>query len=101
MRRGGIAASPEEIVMSFNPLFTLLARGEWIWVEPSPDVIELGNQTLNADQRACARCWRAPGGTVELIEAGIEGLLAKSGGAGSGRGLRAARLSGLPGHRRE
>ena len=52
MRRGGIAASPEETVMSFNPLFTLLARGLVDLVEPSPDVIELGNQTLNADQRA-------------------------------------------------
>ena len=35
MRRGGIAASPEEIVMSFNPLFTLLARGLVDLVEPS------------------------------------------------------------------
>lgn len=38
--------------MSFNPLMTLLARGLVDLVDPRPSVMELGNQTFNADDHA-------------------------------------------------
>jgi len=61
--------------MSFNPLFTLLARGLVDLVEPSPDVIELGNQTLNADQRAPRTVLAHTEGRGGIVPAGSEGLV--------------------------
>ncbi len=64
--------------MSFNPLFTLLARGLVDLVDENPDVMELGNQTLNADQRALSTVLTRSQGHDRIDIAGLEGLLAKS-----------------------
>ena len=64
--------------MSLNPLMTLLARGVAELVEPQATVVELGNQTFNADDKTLKRVIARPQGRAEIDRDGLNALLAMS-----------------------
>jgi hypothetical protein len=82
--------------MSFNPLMTLLARGLVDLVdEADPDVIELGNQTLNADARALRAVIERSRGHERIDLAGLETLAAQPVEARQARAAEYFRLLGF------
>lgn len=65
--------------MSFNPLMTLLARGLVDLVQDeAPDVIELGNQTLNADEQSLRVVIERSRAEPRIDVAGLEALAAQA-----------------------
>jgi len=73
--------------MSFNPLMALLVRSTLDHLGPDPTVIELGNQTLRADDRTLRHVLERSRGRSDVDAAGLERLIAEG---TEGRGERAA-----------
>jgi len=85
--------------MSFNSLMALLVLGALDHLEEGPTVIELGNQTLKADDRTLRAVRERSGSRAGVDAAGLERLIAEG---AAGRGGRAAdyyRLLGFADYR--